>query len=108
VANQGWLSDLGISFPDVEHVGMVGVVPTYRSKFSKHLFTQPQLLAVPCLMRYEDWTFREAEVRLREHTELREALAWPISRHRHGSRPVPSTVPSNSTIQWHRAYFRTV
>ena len=25
-------------------------------------------------MRYEDWTFREAEVRLSEHSELRSAL----------------------------------
>ena len=25
-------------------------------------------------MRYEDWTFRETEVRLQEHTELRMAL----------------------------------
>ena len=49
-------------------------LPTYRSRFSKHLFTQPQLLAILCLMRYEDWTFREAEVRLREHGELRVAL----------------------------------
>src|SRR6266404_6153570 len=40
------------------------VLPTYRSRFSKHQFTQPQLLAILCLMRYEDWTFREAEVRL--------------------------------------------
>src|ERR1700756_1009278 len=38
-------------------------VPRYRTTFSKHLFTQPQLLAILCLMRYEDWTFREAEVR---------------------------------------------
>jgi hypothetical protein len=50
------------------------VLPPYRSRFSKHQFTQPQLLAVLCLMRYEDWTFREAEVRLREHGELRQAL----------------------------------
>ena len=50
------------------------VLPPYRSRFSKRQFTQPQLLAVLCLMRYEDWTFREAEVRLREHGELREAL----------------------------------
>ena len=49
-------------------------IPAYGSKFSKRLYTQPQLLAVLCLMRYEDWTFREAEVRLREHTELRDAL----------------------------------
>lgn len=50
------------------------VMPFYRSKYSKHTFTQPQLLAILCLMRYEDWTFRETEVRLREHTELRRAL----------------------------------
>lgn len=50
------------------------VLPTYRSRFSKHQFTQPQLLAILCLMRYEDWTFREAEVRLREHGELRAVL----------------------------------
>ena len=50
------------------------VLPAQRSKFSKRQFTQPQLLAVLCLMRYEDWTFREAEVRLSEHYELRSAL----------------------------------
>jgi len=50
------------------------VLPCYRSRFSKHQFTQPQLLAILCLMRYEDWTFREAEVRLSEHRELRQVL----------------------------------
>jgi hypothetical protein len=30
-----------------------------------------------CLMRYEDWTFHEAEVRLRDHHELRAALHLP-------------------------------
>jgi len=35
------------------------MLPAQHSKFSKRLFTQPQLLAVLCLMRYEDWTFRE-------------------------------------------------
>jgi hypothetical protein len=53
------------------------VLPPYRTRFSKHQFTQPQLLAVLLLMRYEDWTFREAEVRLREHQELRAALRLP-------------------------------
>jgi hypothetical protein len=59
------------------------VLPRYRSRFSKHQFNQPQLLAVLCLMRYQDWTFREAEVRLGEHRELRQALgsgACPTSR----------------------------
>ena len=50
------------------------LLPRYRSRFSKRLFNQPQLLAILCLMRYEDWTFREAEVRLGEHRELRQAL----------------------------------
>jgi hypothetical protein len=50
------------------------VLPRYRRRFGKHQFNQPQLLAVLCLMRYEDWTFREAEVRLGEHSELRQAL----------------------------------
>ena len=45
------------------------ILPPYRSRFSKHQFTQPQLLAVLCLMRYEDRTFRETEVRLRELRE---------------------------------------
>ena len=50
------------------------ILERYRTPFSKHQFTQPQLLAVLCLMRYEDWTFRETEVRLREHGELRRVL----------------------------------
>jgi hypothetical protein len=50
------------------------VLPRYCSRFSKRQFTQPQLLAILCLMRYEDWTFREAEVRLSEHRELRQVL----------------------------------
>lgn len=50
------------------------VVPAYRTKCSKRIFTQPQLLSILCLMRYEDWTFRETEVRLAEHRELRVAL----------------------------------
>jgi hypothetical protein len=50
------------------------VLPAYRRKFSNHRFQQPQLLAILCLMRDEDWTFREAEVRLAEPRELRAAL----------------------------------
>jgi hypothetical protein len=53
---------------------MQKVLPAYRSKFSKHTFTQPQLMTILCLMRFEDWTFREAEVRLAEHSDLRAAL----------------------------------
>lgn len=50
------------------------IVPPYGSKYSKHTFTQPQLMTILCLMRFEDWTFREAEVRLAEHSDLRRAL----------------------------------
>jgi hypothetical protein len=50
------------------------VVPAYSHRFSPQRFTQPQLLTILCLMRYEDWTFRAAEVRLAEHGELRQAL----------------------------------
>jgi hypothetical protein len=53
---------------------MRDVLPDYSSKFSKHTFTQPQLMTILCLMRFEDWTFREAEVRLLEHSDLRRAL----------------------------------
>ena len=50
------------------------VLPPYRTRFSKPQFTQPQLLAELCLMRYEVWTLREAETRMRGHQELRAAL----------------------------------
>ena len=50
------------------------VLLRYRNRLSKRQFTQPQLLAILCLMRYEDWTFREAEVRLSEHRKLRQVL----------------------------------
>src|SRR6266516_1553026 len=32
------------------------VVPAYSHRFSPQRFTQPQLLEILCLMRYEDWT----------------------------------------------------
>jgi hypothetical protein len=50
------------------------VLPAQRTRFSKRLFSQPQLLAVLCRMHFEGWTFSEAEVRLSEHRELRAAL----------------------------------
>jgi len=63
-----------VSFARVAlRVGRVAF-PAYRRKSSKHRFTQLQRLAMLCLMRYEDWTFRGAEVRLAEHRELRAAL----------------------------------
>jgi hypothetical protein len=55
------------------HVGQAAR-PADRRTFSKRRFPQPQRRAIFGLMRYEDWTFRETEVRLAEHTELRMAL----------------------------------
>ncbi len=63
-----------VVFARVALVVARAVLLPYRAPRSKHTFTQPQLLAICCLMRYEDWTYREAEVRLREHRELRRAL----------------------------------
>lgn len=74
-----------LSFARVAMDAATAVLPLYRSRFSKHQFTQPQLLAILCLMRYEDWTFREAEVRLREHGELRAMLQL-------------SSVPDHTTV----------
>jgi Transposase domain (DUF772) len=54
------------------------VLPAYSHRFSPQRFTQPQLLAILCLMRYEEWTFRAAEVRLVEHAELRKALELEV------------------------------
>lgn len=66
-----------VRFAHVAREVAAAVLPSYRSKCSKHLFTQPSLLAILCLMSYKDWTSREAEVRLEdrgEHQELRTAL----------------------------------
>jgi DDE family transposase/transposase-like protein DUF772 len=73
------MAEIGlVTFARVAFAVGRAALPAYRSKFSKRQFTQPPLLAVLCLMRYEDWTFREAEVRLAEHRELREALGLPV------------------------------
>ena len=69
MAEIGWVTFARLALEISE-----AVLASHRTKFSKRQFTQPQLLAVLCLMRYEDWTFRDAEVRLREHAELRSAL----------------------------------
>src|ERR1700747_2751855 len=82
----GGMAEIGLlPFARVALEVATAVLPSYRSRFSKHQFTQPQLLAILCLMRYEDWTFREAEVRLREHAELRTVLRL-------------STVPDYTTV----------
>src|SRR5260370_21870245 len=43
------------------------VLPPYRTRFSKHQFTQPQLLAVLCLMRYRS---EEHTSELQSHLKL--------------------------------------
>jgi hypothetical protein len=53
---------------------MQEVLPAYSGKFSKHTFTQLQLMTIFWLMHFEDWIFREAEVRLAEYSDLRRAL----------------------------------
>jgi hypothetical protein len=69
------MAEIGLlPFARVELEVSRSVLRAYRSRFSKRQFNQPQLLAVLCLMRYEDRTFREAEVRLHEHRELRGML----------------------------------
>jgi hypothetical protein len=58
----------------VAHAVGEAAVPRDRSPCSTHTFTQPNRLSIRCLMGYEDWTYRETEVRLRAHAELRDAL----------------------------------
>jgi len=70
-------------------------LPAYPRKFSKRQFTQPQLLAVLCLMRYDEGTSREAEVHLVEHQELRAALGLPV-------------IPDDTTLYRHQHIRRTL
>lgn len=63
-----------VHFAQVAHQLAKATLPAYRTRSSKHTFTQPALLAVRCVMRYEDWTYRETEGRLAERKELREVL----------------------------------
>lgn len=69
------MAEVGLlQFARVARTVAEAAVPAYRSRWSKHTFTQPRLLAILCLMRYEDWTYRETEMRLQEHAELRATL----------------------------------
>jgi hypothetical protein len=53
-------------------------LPRYLSRHSKYPRAQPTLLALLCVMCHADLTFRETEMHLAEHAELRNALglAW--------------------------------
>lgn len=69
------MAEIGlVRFAQIARQVAEAALPQYRSKYSKHTFAQPTLLAVLCVMRYEDWTYRETEVRLADHHELRDAL----------------------------------
>jgi len=72
------IAEVGVvRFAHVAHVAhevAEAVLPRYRSTYAQQLLTQPALLAMLCLMRYEDWTLRAAEVRLGAQQELRAAL----------------------------------
>ena len=46
------------------------VLPAYGSKFSRHAFTQPQLMTALRLMRFEGPTFGGAEARRAERSGL--------------------------------------
>ena len=57
-----------VRFAAVALVGIRTALPSYRGKFSKHVFSQP--LAVACLTRYEDRTSHRVMIRLVEHGKL--------------------------------------
>lgn len=63
-----------VPFARVAREAAESALPRARSKYSKHTCTQPGVLAILGVMRYEDWTQREAEVHLAQHQELRAAL----------------------------------
>jgi hypothetical protein len=69
------MAEIGlIHFAQVARQVAEAALPRYRSKYSKYPCVQSTLLALLCVMHHEDWTFRETEVRLAEHSELRDAL----------------------------------
>jgi len=56
-------------------------LPAYSGPFSKHRFTQPQLLSLLCLTRVKNWTFREAEEVVQSQPEVRQALGIRYAPH---------------------------
>lgn len=51
------------------------VLPLYRSQYSKHTFTQPQLLAILCLMRYEAQCMKMAFLRIHARVDTQK-MSW--------------------------------
>lgn len=69
------MAEVGLlAFADTARKVGQPVLRAYRTRFSKHQFTQFQLLAIFCLIRYDDWTFCERDVRLNERRDLCRAL----------------------------------
>ena len=64
-AQTNWLR-----FTEVARQVTEQVVPAYRTKGSKHVYTQPQLLTLLCLMRHRRWSYREIENWLATQSEL--------------------------------------
>lgn len=50
---------------------MTAVLLRHRSRLNKRKFTQLQSLAILCLRRREDWTFREAEMEMEKPPSAR-------------------------------------
>lgn len=71
------MADVGlVKYARVAYQVAMVVLPAYRSKYSKRKFNQPQMFALLLVMRYANWKFRSAEVRLAEHSELMAALGF--------------------------------
>src|SRR3954469_9882642 len=49
-------------------------LPDYSHRNSPHTYTQPQLLAILCVMEFERTNYRGIQQKLLEWTELRQAL----------------------------------
>ena len=50
---------------------MQDILLAYSHKYSKHTFTQPQLMTILCLVRFEDWTRGAAGGTLRSEGRAR-------------------------------------
>lgn len=99
------MAEIGVvRFARVAREVAEAALPRYRSPFSKHTFAQPTLLAILCLMRYEDWIYREAEVRISLLGDQAQALGarpWALVSHatdagpsaRHRLQPLPPPCP---------------
>jgi hypothetical protein len=65
----------------VAHVAACRAVPTYRTRHSRHDFTQPQLLAIIVLQKSFDLTYRQIYDMLKSMPGVREVLGLPSVPH---------------------------